>query len=302
MPSSSRSRAPTFCCWAMSGACAVSWWTIALAPSGGSGESHACSAAITRSAGRSASAAPPLPCPSSSDTDGTDRRDMSARQRAISPASAPSSARGERSAPGVSITATSGRRSSSASRMPRRASRSAVGPSGRSGVWCRRSCPIRTHGSPSNAVRASSSPASRWPSPVPLSGMTSSAPRRSRSRTPGRSGRRVSSTDSHVDRVRRGGGPGSGAGGGGCSAAWGVSSRSTRRATPARSSGATTPSMTPFATRFSATCTPLGNGLPVSASITRGPRKPMSAPGSATVTCPRDPHDAKTPPVVGLRR
>lgn len=28
----------------------------------------------------------------------------------------------------------------------------------------------------------------------------------------------------------------------------------------------------------------------------------MSAPGWATVTWPSDPHDANTPPVVGLRR
>ena len=53
-------------CWerAISGACAVSRCTIALAPSGGSGESQACCAATTRSAGRNASAPPPLPSPS----------------------------------------------------------------------------------------------------------------------------------------------------------------------------------------------------------------------------------------------
>ncbi|SKZ29965.1 Uncharacterised protein [Mycobacteroides abscessus subsp. abscessus] len=28
----------------------------------------------------------------------------------------------------------------------------------------------------------------------------------------------------------------------------------------------------------------------------------MSAPGSAQVMCPMDPHEANTPPVVGLRR
>ena len=33
-----------------------------------------------------------------------------------------------------------------------------------------------------------------------------------------------------------------------------------------------------------------------------GPRKPTSAPGSATVTWPSEPHDAITPPVVGWRR
>ena len=49
-------------------------------------------------------------------------------QRAISPASAPSSALTESSAPGVSMTVTSGSPSSSARRMPRRACRSAAGP------------------------------------------------------------------------------------------------------------------------------------------------------------------------------
>ena len=35
-----------------------------------------------------------------------------------------------------------------------------------------------------------------------------------------------------------------------------------------------------------------GTGAPLSASYTFGPRKPTSAPGSATVTCPSEPHDA----------
>ena len=62
-------------------------------------------------------------------------------QRAISPAMAPSSASGDSSAPGVSMMVTSGRPSSSARRMPRRASRRAAAPSGFSGVWRTRSWP-----------------------------------------------------------------------------------------------------------------------------------------------------------------
>ena len=54
--------------------------------------------------------------------------------------------------------------------------------------------------------------------------------------------------------------------------------------------------------RFSAVCTPSGNVLAVQRLYTRGPRNPMRAPGSATVTWPSEPHDARTPPVVGLRR
>ena len=81
--------------------------------------------------------------------------------------------------------------------------------------------------------------------------------------------------------------------------------RATRERLPvlvATSSGGTTASMMPLATRFSASWTPAGNGVPLRASNTRGPRNPTRAPGSATVTCPSDPHDAKTPPVVGWRR
>ena len=52
----------------------------------------------------------------------------------------------------------------------------------------------------------------------------------------------------------------------------------------------------------SAVCTPSGNGSPYSASYTRGPRKPIEAPGSAMVTCPSEPQEASTPPKVGWRR
>ena len=65
-------------CWAraISGAWSRSRCTIALAPSGGSGESQACCAAMTRSAGSSASAPPPLPSPSMRHSVGASRRDQ----------------------------------------------------------------------------------------------------------------------------------------------------------------------------------------------------------------------------------
>ena len=59
----------------------------------------------------------------------------------------------------------------------------------------------------------------------------------------------------------------------------------------------------PCAARFSAVCTPVGERLAVQAPRRPcGPRKPISAPGSATVTCASEPQEAKTPPVVGCRR
>ena len=58
---------------------------------------------------------------------------------------------------------------------------------------------------------------------------------------------------------------------------------------PAGLGASTTASMTPLAARFSAVCTPAGNGSPFRASKTLGPRKPTSAPGSATVTCAERP-------------
>jgi hypothetical protein len=73
-------------------------------------------------------------------------------------------------------------------------------------------------------------------------------------------------------------------------------------AMPRSSSGSTTASIRPCSKRFSAVWTPAGNGTSYSASYTRGPRKPMSAPGSAALTWPSEPKLAKTPPVVGCRR
>ena len=92
---------------------------------------------MTSRAGRSASAPPPQPCPSTTDTVGTVIVVSVAMHRAISPAIARSSACADSSAPGVSMTVTSGRPSSSARRIARRASRSAPGPIGVVGD-CRR--------------------------------------------------------------------------------------------------------------------------------------------------------------------
>ena len=115
-------------------------------------------------------------------------------QRAISPAMARSSASGDSSAPGVSMTLTSGSPSSWASRMPRRASRSAPGPMACPGTCRERSWPMTTHGWSSSRVSATRTVESRSPSSVPRSCNVPVAPWASRSRTPTRSVRRVRST------------------------------------------------------------------------------------------------------------
>src|SRR5947209_17361831 len=84
MPEASRSTERTPWAADSSAACSVSRNTIALAPSGGSGASQPCSAAKTRSAGTIASAGPPLPWPSSTDTVGVSKVTSSARQWARS--------------------------------------------------------------------------------------------------------------------------------------------------------------------------------------------------------------------------
>ncbi len=139
---------------ASSGAWSVSRKTMALAPSGGRGASHAWVAARTRSAGRSASAPPPLPWPRRTETVGVSRVTKSARQRAISGAKPRSSASRDSAAPAVSITRTSGSFSSAARCMLRRASRNAAGPIVFSPVCPARSWPKITHGSPRNRARA----------------------------------------------------------------------------------------------------------------------------------------------------
>ena len=120
-------------------------------------------------AGRNASAPPPQPWPRITATVGTVIVVSVAMQRAISPAIARSSASGDSSAPGVSMTVTSGRPSSSASRIPRRASRSAPGPIAWPGDCRARSWPTTTHGWSSRRVSATITVESRSPSSVPRS-------------------------------------------------------------------------------------------------------------------------------------
>ena len=71
-----------------------------------------------------------------------------------------------------------------------------------------------------------------------------------------------------------------------------TSTASTASTIAGSSSAGTTPSITPCHARFSAVWTPSGKGVPLSASNTFGPRKPISAPGSPTVTCASEPQDA----------
>ena len=218
---------------------------IADAPSGGSGDSHACCAATTRSAGSSARAPPPLPSPSISESVGASRVTRSPRQRAISPARPPFSALTDSAAPAVSMTVSSGSPSSEASRIPRRASRSASGPSGCAAVWPRRSCPRNTHGTSPKRTSAISRPGSDSPCPVPLRGTTSAAAYFSSRRTPGRSGSRERVTASQVSTS----GTGSSAGSSTAdrAARSGSMQVSARSRMSGMSSGATTASMMPRA-------------------------------------------------------
>ena len=152
---------------------------------------------------------------------------------------------------------------------------------------------------PSSRANATIIAVSRSPSSVPCSRTVASLPYLSTSRTPGRSAERVISIDSHGEwrrvtspvrrsRVDSDGGS--------------ISRPSARSTTLGSSSVSTTASMMPRLARFSLTWMPGGNGRFSSSSNTLGPRNPIRAPGSATVMCPSDPHDAKTPPVVGWRR
>ena len=259
MPASSRSSERTRCCVASSGARSGVRCRIAEAPSGGSGESHECWAHTTRSAGMSASAPPPVPCPSSTHTVGTGSTTSSARQRAISPAMPPSSASFDSAAPAVSMTLTSGSPSSVASFMPRRATRRPEGPSGASARSARRSCPRTTHGIPPKRASARKRLRSHSPAPVPNSGSTSVAPSLSRARTPGRSGSRERVTDSHAGRSGSGSRGTAGTGSVSC----GASTRSRNRpAIGGSASTGSTASSSPCSYRFSAVCTSAGNGSP----------------------------------------
>src|SRR5262249_3430354 len=62
----------------------------------------------------------------------------------------------------------------------------------------------------------------------------------------------------------------------------------------------TTMSTMPWALRYSARWKPSGSFSRMVCSMTRGPAKPMSAPGSARWMSPSMAYDAVTPPVVGL--
>jgi len=155
------------------------------APSGDSADSQLFSAAMTRSAGSRAKAAPPAPWPMSTASVGDWSVIRSARHRAISAARPRSSASLDSSAPAVSMTVTSGSHSSAASRMPRRAIRSAAGPIGWPSSSAARSCPTTTAGAAPKRASAKIRPASFSPSPVPCSGVTVCAACRSSARTPG---------------------------------------------------------------------------------------------------------------------
>ena len=66
-----------------------------------------------------------------------------------------------------------------------------------------------------------------------------------------------------------------------------------------RFSRSTTPSTKPCSTRNSDVWNPSGSSCPIVCLITRGPAKPINAPGSAIITSPSIAKLAVTPPVVG---
>ena len=241
----------------------VSRCRIAEAPSGGSGESQR---AARRSPGRRASArGRRRRCPgrAARTASGASSVTRSARQRAISPASPPSSASFDSAAPGGVDHASPGAgRSSAASRIPRRATRSAPGPSGASSVWPRRSWPRTTHGRAAEPRQRQEQPrvvlalarcraagARPWrracssapdAGPVVAPGADDRLPRAARRRSSlggqlGHVGQVLARAHEHVQR------------------AVGVS---------ASASAGRIASMRPCSKRFSAVCTPSGNGSP----------------------------------------
>ena len=58
----------------------------------------------------------------------------------------------------------------------------------------------------------------------------------------------------------------------------------------------------PWSSRYSARWKPSGSFSPMVCSMTRGPAKPMRAPGSASMMSPKEAKLAVTPPVVGWVR
>src|SRR5581483_268333 len=81
-----------------------------------------------------------------------------------------------------------------------------------------------------------------------------------------------------------------------------VRTRSRRPRVERRSRRWTTASSMPCSSTDSARWNPAGSVWWIVCSITRGPAKPMSAPGSASWTSPRMASEAATPPVVGSVR
>jgi hypothetical protein len=119
------------------------------------------------------------------------------------------------------------------------------------------------HGAEPNFARASSSPGSFSPSPVPLSGSTVFAAVRSRSLTPGRSGRRelvIAAQASESGSTTAGAVSGFGTCAGTSLAP--ISTSRTRETVAVVRSGPMTASMMPFLCRFSPVCTLSGNFSP----------------------------------------
>ena len=290
--------------------------TIALAPSGGSGASQPCWAASTRSAGTSASAAPPLPWPSST----RDRRapssghqvgQASARsrppdrpprrpgrqcraRRCRSPVTSgrPQARRASRHAAAGLLQRGRARAGGSADLpaagpgpgRPRADRRSGPGPAAVLGSLS--PCAGAADGSTPVGGAFAQQPA--HPGPVRPPGGAPPSPR------PARPRRQVSSASA-----------GSRTGG---TAAVRVgdarSSARSRRSGAASSSGDDGVDQRRARSRFSAVCTPGRERLARrAASYDPGAEEPDQRPRArATVTCPSEPHEANTPPVVGCRR
>ena len=252
---------------AISAAWSMSPCTMTLAPSGGSGESQAFSVAIT-TCGRQQRERAAAAALAEDHRDGRHghRGRGSAMQRAISPAIAPSSAsrrqlgaRGvddgdqrqaellgqPHAAPGLA----------QGGRAERRAPASAAaGPGRRARTAARRA------GSGRRARLASCSPSLGAVQRERCRVRRTAA---GRARRPARS-RRVARPTSQTGRLERGR---VGPDGAGPAARRGRPARPGRgRPAPAGPRSATTASMTPLAARFSAVCTPAGNGWPLSAS------------------------------------
>src|SRR5690242_1039449 len=85
-------------------------------------------------------------------------------------------------------------------------------------------------------------------------------------------------------------------------AGWRVSSASSRASSSRRLRRSTIMSSAPLSSRNSARWNPSGSVSRTVCSITRGPAKPISAPGSASTRSATNANDADTPPMVGSVR